>query len=190
MLSSLLVIVDLYSTNQRGRCMRRFGMFAMAIVLLAPMAALTAAPAGAAGGTTCKPPSGSLTFSPGVGTKLQAQTININLPIKGCVGGGVTGGQFKGTLKTAPTDLKLLSQQASNLKFAVTITWNTHATSTFTATSSTKIGKVITSKVTGKITKGLFVGLTFSSSQTVKYGFVGSVIKTIIITGTGSITIK
>jgi hypothetical protein len=128
--------------------------------------------------------------TPGVGTKLQVQTININLPIKGCVGGGVTGGQFKGTLKTAPTDLALLSKQASNLKFSVTITWNTKATSTFTATSSTKIGKVITSKVTGKITKGLFVGLTFSSSQTVKYGFVGGVIKTIFITGTGSITIK
>jgi hypothetical protein len=170
--------------------MKRFGMFTMAIALLVPMAALTAGPAGAAGGTTCKPPTGALTFSPGVGTTPKVQTININLPIKGCVGGGVTGGTFKGTLKTAPTDIALLSKQAADLKFAVTITWNTGKTSTFTATSSTKIGKTITSKVTGKITKGQFAGLTFSSAQTVKYGFVGGLIKTINITGTGSITIK
>ena len=171
--------------------MKKFGMFAMAIVLLVPMAALFAGPAGAAGGTTCKPPSGKLTFSPGVGSTLKAQTISINLPITGCVGGGVTGGTFKGTLKTAPTDLAMLAKQAANLKFTVTITWNTHKTSTFTATSSTKVGKVITSKVSGKITKGLFVGLTFSSSQTVTYGpIVGGVIKTLNIKGTGSITIR
>jgi hypothetical protein len=170
--------------------MRRIGILTMAIALLAPMAVLTAGPAGAAGGTTCKPPTGKLTFSPGVGTTLKAQTININLPIKGCVGGGVTGGTFKGTLKTAPTDLALLSKQAANLKFSVTITWNTRKTSTFTATSSTTVGKIITSKVTGKITKGLFAGLTFSSAQTVTYGFVGGIIKTINITGKGSITIK
>jgi len=171
--------------------MKRIGMFTMAIALLLPMAVLTAGQAGASGGTTCKPPSGTLTFSPGVGATLKAQTISINLPIKSCVGGGVTGGTFKGTLKTAPTDLAMLAKQAANLKFTVTITWNTKATSTFTATSSTTIGKVITSKVSGKITKGLFVGLTFSSSQTVTYGpIVGGVIKTLNIKGSGSITIK
>ncbi|MGO9872308.1 MAG: hypothetical protein ACLPVY_00795 [Acidimicrobiia bacterium] len=171
--------------------MKKFGMFTMAIALLLPMAALTAAPAGAAGGTTCKPPSGTLTFSPGVGATLKAQTININLPIKGCVGGGVTGGTFKGTLKTAPTDIAMLTKMAANLKFPSTITWNTKATSTFTATSDTKIGKIITSKVTAKISKGLFAGLTLSSAQTVKYGpIVGGIIKTLNITGTGSLTIK
>ena len=75
--------------------MKKFGMFAMAIALLLPMVALTAGPAGAAAGTTCKPPSGKLTFSPGVGATLKVQTISINLPITGCVGGGVTGGTFK-----------------------------------------------------------------------------------------------
>ena len=171
--------------------MKKIGMFAMTIALLLPMAALTAGPAGAAGGTTCKAPSGKLTFSPGVGSTLKAQTININLPITGCVGGGVKGGTFKGTLKTAPTDLAMLAKMASNLKFPTTIVWNTKATSSFTATSATKVGKVITSKVSGKITKGLFAGLTFSSSQTVKYGpIVGGVIKTLNITGSGSITIR
>jgi hypothetical protein len=171
--------------------MKRFGMFTMAIALLLPMVALTAGPAGAAGGTTCKPPSGKLTFSPGVGATPKVQTITINLPISGCVGGGVTGGTFKGTLKTAPTDLKLLSKQAASLKFPTTIVWNTKKTSTFTATSATKIGKVITSKVSGKISKGLFAGLTFSSSQTVTYGpIVGGVIKTLNIKGTGSVTIR
>ena len=78
--------------------MKKIGMLVTTVALLLPMVALTAAPAGAAGGTTCKPPSGKLTFSPGVGSTLKAQTISINLPVKGCVGGGVTGGTFKGTL--------------------------------------------------------------------------------------------
>jgi hypothetical protein len=171
--------------------MKKIGMLAMTVALLLPMVAFTAGPAGAAGGTTCKPPSGKLTFSPGVGSTLKAQTISINLPVTGCVGGGVKSGTFKGTLKTAPTDLAMLAKMASNLKFTSTITWNTKATSTFTATSATKVGKVITSKVTGKISKGLFLGLTFSSSQTVTYGpIVGGVIKTLNIKGTGSITIR
>ena len=55
--------------------MRKFGMFTMAIALLAPMAVLTAGPAGAAGGTTCKTLTGTATIKPGLGTTAKNQTI-------------------------------------------------------------------------------------------------------------------
>ena len=170
--------------------MRKVAGVVFAVAMLLPIG-LAASPAGAAGGTTCKPPSGKLTFSPGVGTTLKVQTIAINLPITGCSGGGVTGGTFKGTLKTNPVNLANLQKTASSLKLTTTITWNTKATSTFTASTVTKIGKTIVSTVSGKITKGLFVGLTFKSVQTVTFGpVVGGVIKTLNIKGSGPITIK
>ena len=171
--------------------MKPFVRLTVALAMLIPVGALSAGPAGAAGGTTCKSPSGTLTFSPGVSSVAKVQTININLPISGCVGGGVKSGVFKGSLKTAAVAIKDLGKLSTNLKLTSTITWNTKKTSTLTASSKTTTGKVITSTVTGKISKGLFVGLNFKDVQTVTFGpIINNTIKTLKITGKGSLTIK
>ena len=46
------------------------------------------------------------------------------------------------------------------MKLTATITWNNKTTSTLAATSTTKVAKTITSTVNGKITKGVFAGLS------------------------------
>jgi hypothetical protein len=165
----------------------------MAMALLIPIGIATAGPAAsAAGGTTCKPPSGSIKLSPGLTATPKVQTITINLPVTGCVGGGVTGGVFKGSLKTTAISIGTFAKGGPPLKLSAVITWNTKATSTLTATSTTKVAKVITSTVTGKISKGLFVGLTFKSAQTVSLGKpgAGGAITTLNIKGSGSVTIR
>ena len=164
----------------------------MALALMVPMAVATAGPAGAAGGTTCKPPSGKITLKPGLTAKLTVQTISINLPVAGCKGGGVTGGTFKGSLKTDPISIATFAKSTKPLKLTSNITWNTKKTSSFVATTSTKIGKTITSSIKGKVTKGLFLGLTVTSSQTVTLGKpgAGGAITNLTIKGTTPFVIK
>src|SRR4051794_30546993 len=125
--------------------MRRIYVFTMAFALLAPMAAVSAGPAGAAGGTTCAKPSGTITISPGLTTTPTAQTISVVLPVKACKGGGVTGGTSKGSLKTAKITLKTLASGAP-ITLNDTITWNNKKTTTFSAKATTTIssGGVIT----------------------------------------------
>ena len=171
--------------------MRKVAGVLFAATILLPVG-LMAAPAGAAGGTTCKPPSGSVKISPGLTSVKKVQSITINLPVSGCVGGGVKSGTFKGTIKTAAINTAGFAAPGPPLKFTATITWNTGKTSTLAATSSTKIAKAITSTVGGKITKGQFVGLNFKSVQTVTLGKPGpgGAITNINIKGTGSVTIR
>ena len=82
----------------------------------------------------------------------------------------MTGGTFKGSLKTTPISIATFAGASAPLKLNSVITWNTKATSTLVANSTTKIAKIITSTVKGKISKGVFVGLTFTSVQTVTLG--------------------
>ena len=172
--------------------MKNLARLTMAVALLVPVGIVAAGPASAAGGTTCKPPSGVVKLSPGLTAKLTVQTITINLPVAGCSGGGVTGGTFKGSLKTTPISIGTFAKSSAPLKLNSTITWNTKATSTLIATSTTKIGKTIVSTVKGKISKGLFIGLTFTSVQTVTLGKpgAGGAITTLNIKGSAPVTIK
>jgi hypothetical protein len=173
--------------------MKKLYVLGMAIALMAPMAVLATGPAGAAAaGTKCGKPSGSITLTPGLDSVKRVQTIKIALPVKGCVGGGVTGGSFSGSLKTTPINIAGFAASTKPLKLTAKITWNTKATSTFTATTTTKVkGKVITSSISGKISAGLFKGLSVSSAQTVKLGkLVGGKVKNLTITGTTPFTIK
>ena len=164
--------------------MKSFVRLTIALAMLVPLGALGAAPAGAAGGTNCKPPSGKITVTPGITKVKKVQTITINLPVAGCVGGGVKSGVFKGSLKTDPIDLAGFAKNTKPLKLTSTITWNTKKTSTFTATTTTKI-------VGGKITKGLFIGLSVTSAQTVTLGpLVGGAVKNLTIKGTTNFVIK
>jgi hypothetical protein len=138
----------------------------MAVALTASMAVM-AVPAGAATLLTCSPPSGSVSFSPGLTSKPAIQTTTFNLPIKGCKGTkGVTSGTSKGSSKGTKAQTCLTFAAAGNTSTTVTITWNNKKTSS--AKLATKIVKgapnVITATVSGKITKGLFVGKTLKTT--------------------------
>ena len=139
--------------------MKKIGVFTMAIALLAPMAVMSAGPAGAAGGTTCGKPSGTITITPGLTSKPTVQTINVVLPVKACKGGGVTSGTSKGSIKTTTISISTFAS-GKPVVLNDTITWNNKKTTTFTASAATKIASngVITSTITGTVTKGLFVG--------------------------------
>ena len=173
--------------------MKTFGRLTMALAMLIPVAAISAAPAGsaAAAGTSCKLPAGKITIAPGLTTVKKAQTITFNLPVTACVGGGVTAGTSKGSLKTEPTNIATFGV-GKPLKVTSTITWKPGGTSTFAATSTTAIkAGVITSKLTGKVTKGTFLGKTVSVTLTVKLGpLVGGAIKNLLVTGKTAFVIK
>jgi hypothetical protein len=172
--------------------MKSFVRLTIALAMLIPVGAISAGPAGAAGGTTCKGASGKITLKPGLTAVKTVQTITINLPITGCVGGGVKSALFKGSLKTEPISIGSIATSTKPLKLVSTITWNTKKTSNLTASSTTKIVKgVINSSVKGKISKGLFVGLTLTSAQTVTLGpTVGGKIVSLNIKSKGALTIK
>src|SRR5271154_2683067 len=73
--------------------MKKFWVFGMAVALMAPMAVLSAGPAGAAAaGTTCKTQKGLASIKPGITTKATNVTISVKETLSGCAGGGVTGG--------------------------------------------------------------------------------------------------
>jgi len=164
----------------------------MAIALLAPTALLTAGPAGAAGGTTCGKPSGTITITPGLTGTPTVQVISVVLPVKACKGGGVTGGTSKGSIKTAKISISTFASGAP-VTLNDTITWNNHKTTTFSAKATTKISSkgVITSTVKGKVTKGLFLGSSVSATVNVKLGpLVKNAIHSLTITGTTAFVIK
>jgi len=170
--------------------MRKAAGLLLAAAILLPVG-LVASPASAAAGTTCAPPSGKITVSPGIAATPKVQTITIKLPITGCKGGGVTGGIFTGSLKTTPISLGNFATTAATLKLASTIKWKPTGTSTLVATSVTTVGKSLVSTVTGKITKGTFANMTFKSVQTVTLGpLVGGAVKNLTIKGTTPITIS
>ena len=172
--------------------MKSLVRISMAMALLIPLGAIAASPSGAAAaGTTCKGASGKISLKPGLTTVKTVQTITINLPITGCTG-SVKTAVFKGSLKTDPISIATIASSTKPLKLTSTITWNTKATSSLVANSTTKIvGGVINSTVSGKISAGLFKGLTLTSAQTVKVGpTVGGKVVSLSITAKGALTIK
>jgi len=138
------------------RVMGIAGVFA----LMAPLGVVTAGPAAAAPIVTCAKPSGSVTFVPGLGTTKRIQTTKFSLPVKNCTGkGGVKSGSStgstKGTTKQNCATFATTGKTVTN----VTIKWNTKKTSTAKLTTAVKAqGTAIVATVSGKITKGLFVG--------------------------------
>jgi hypothetical protein len=173
---------------------RVFGV-GIAIALMTPIGVLAAQPAGAAPIVTCAKPSGKLPLSPPLdSTKKQIITIKINLPIKGCKGGGVTSGISTGQSKTSkPVNCAEFLSNPSNTSLTTTITWNTKKTSVYKATTTSKVvNGAIVATLTGKITKGIFLGKKVAT--TVKVTFDGNCspghpMKAIIITGQKPFTI-
>jgi len=180
--------------------MKKISGLVLAIALVASIGILSAAPGGSATpGTTCAAPSGKLSISPGLSTTPAIQTINISLPVTGCKGGGVTGGVSKGTTKgtTKQTCATYFSGAAkSGTKTVAIITWNTKATSTLTLLSKSVPGKsALTASLSGKVTNGLFLGKTVSTTVVVSFPTgLGckptAPVKVIAIKGTKPLVIK
>ncbi len=143
---------------------RVFGV-GLAIGLMAPIGAIAAPPAGAATIVTCGKPSGFVTFTPGLGTTKKIQTTSFNLPVKGCKGGGVTSGASKGSTKgTKAQNCTTFATDPSAATTTVTITWNTTKTSTAKlATKVSSSGGSLIATVSGKISKGQFLGKTIKT---------------------------
>ena len=134
----------------------------LAVALMAPVGVLTANPAGAAGGTSCKTQTGTATIKPGLGTTKKDQTITAVTNISGCVGGGVKSGKGTAIVKVKKGDCAGLAKTGQHMAINETIKWNTGKTSTVVGTSTTgpKVGQAT---ISAKVTKGLFVGKKLST---------------------------
>jgi len=131
--------------------------------MLIPIGAMVAVPAGAAG-AGCTKITGSASFSPALPvTKATVKpTITNSSVISGCTGGGVKSGTA--TLISKST----AALNCANIAAAIgksppsteTEVWNTKATSTVLVTLSAVKGSSSESKLTSKVTAGLFKGTT------------------------------
>src|SRR5690349_20350037 len=147
--------------------MKKLYAAAAAFALAASLGVVAAAPAGAAAVLTCAPPSGSVTFTPGLSSTPAIQTTTFNLPIKSCKGTkGITSGTSKGSSKGTKKQTCATFATAGGTTTSVTITWSNKQTSS--AKLATKIipgaKNTITASVSGKITKGQFVGKTLKTT--------------------------
>lgn len=175
--------------------LKKFAGLGLAIALMAPAGVLAAQPAGAAGGTSCKTQTGTATITPGLGTTKKAQTITASTSLSGCTGGGVTKGTGKATIKLAPSNCSGLATTGTKTKLTETITWSNKMTSTVAGNSTTgpKVGQ---DTITGKITKGLFVGksvstvVAFTPAQKAPYCTDASPLKKLTIKGVKPFVVK
>jgi hypothetical protein len=151
---------------------KTFGVLAAA-GLLVSAALVIGAPAGAAGGTSCKSGGGTATFTPPLPIVGNASKVKDVLKSSGTVGGcsgtvksgKITGVSPKGTTGSNCTTLATPTKTAT--KVTLTVTWNTKATSTIAAQLK-EIPKtaVTTQTVSGPVTKGLFKGSKLSGKFT------------------------
>jgi len=130
----------------------------LAVALMAPVGVLTANPAGAAGGTSCKTQTGTATITPGLSKVKKDQTIVAKTNISGCVGGGVTKGAGTATIKVKQGDCAGLTKTGTHMPINETIKWNTGKISKLVGQSTTgpKLGQAT---ISGKITSGPFLNL-------------------------------
>jgi enamine deaminase RidA (YjgF/YER057c/UK114 family) len=139
--------------------------------LLIPVAMLSAAPAGSAGATpVCKTIKGTLVYSPALPKLSTATKVNSTVvtagKIGGCTGGGVTSAITASKSKYLGNCTSLLGAKVgSKTSGTETIIWSNGKSST-AATTLTSLNAVSAKgahiKVSGKITKGQFPGLTFT----------------------------
>jgi hypothetical protein len=168
--------------------MRKFAWLFVAAGLAVPTGFIVTQSASAAGGTTCAKGAGKFTLSPAVKalqataaaeTGEVATTSKSTGTLSGCSGGGVTSAKsIAATLKIAdPTncnsqiDLKEPAAAPPTVG-PLKITWNTGKTTTVAAAKLTSSvpAKVGGLHIGGKITAGLFAGLTISGDLTFAAG--------------------
>jgi hypothetical protein len=157
------------------------------------------APAGAAGGTSCSVPGGSIKVTPGLTTTMTKNKITFTLPFTKCTGGGVTSGTAVGVIPPGKPGTCASLAAAGPMTINTTIKWNNKTTTTFSGKSNTTAkgaphGFVATSTVTGKVSKGAFLGKNVSVKVAVKLGpgtcSKASPIKTLTVKGLTPFVIK
>jgi hypothetical protein len=145
-----------------------FGLMC-AVALCLPVGVLSASSAGAANTVLpkCKSFTGTQTYAPGLppvssNAKVKPKTTT-NLVIKGCTGGGITGGTSKGSqVATTATNCKLLFANAGKPGKPTkgTIVWSNGQKSTtsnvltVTGTTATALKAKLVTKYTGGLGKG------------------------------------
>jgi hypothetical protein len=141
------------------------GIFFFVFVLLAPVGVLSAAPAGAASGTTCKSMGGSGMFSPtlprlGSSAKVKS-VLNATGSISGCTGSVSSGSVRFVSARSGAENCKTLGvPPTAPIKGTEVITWNSGATSTIAFKfADVAASPVTTQALTGTVTAGLFKGL-------------------------------
>jgi hypothetical protein len=147
--------------------MKSFIRITMAIAVLAPLAVMTAAPAGAAAVLTCTTQAGSATIKPGITPKATNVTISVSEKLSGCKGspGVTTGTETASFVNKAATCSGLAKKGTKTGPFTAKLTWSNKKTSTV---SLTTVSNVLTATATGKVTAGLFVGKKIAT--TITYG--------------------
>ena len=149
---------------------KALGLF-FATSLLVSVAAISAAPAGAANTTLpkCKSISGTSTYTPGLpptSSKATVKPVNkVTFSITGCTGGGITKGSSSGSLKsTTATNCSILFKDVGKPAKPTTgkITWSNGQTSTTSSvlTVTGVKGTALTAKLVSKYTAGLGKGHT------------------------------
>jgi hypothetical protein len=144
--------------------MRRFVGVLVAVGLLVSAAVIIGAPAGAAGGTSCKSGGGTATFTPALPiftskTKVKA-VLKSSGAVAGCSGtvksGKITGVSPKSTGSNCTT---LSTPTTTATKVTLTVKWNTGATSTIAAQLKQIPNVAVTTQtVSGPVKAGLFKG--------------------------------
>jgi hypothetical protein len=136
--------------------MKSFVRFTMAITLLAPIAVMTAAPAGAAAALTCTTQVGAATIKPGITVKPTNVTISVKETLSKCTGSGITSGtEVASILSKAATCSGLAKKGTKTGPFTGTITWSNKKTSSITLTT---VSNGLSAAATGTVKAGLFVG--------------------------------
>lgn len=148
--------------------MRKFlGVF-VAAGLLVSAAVIVGAPAGAAGGTSCKTGSGTATFTPALPDLTSKAKVKDVLKSSGVVGGcsgTVKSGKLSGVSpkSTGSNCLTTATYTATGTKITLTVKWNTGASSTVAAQLHQTKGVAATHQsVAGTVTAGLFKGSKLS----------------------------
>jgi len=141
--------------------MRKVAGVLVVAAMLLPLG-LTAAPAGAASGTSCAVQTGTASIKPGITPKATNVTITVKETLSKCVGGGVTGGtETASILSKAATCAGLGKNGTKTGPIVGTITWNTKKTS---AVSINTVSDGLKATATGTVKSGLFAGQKISTT--------------------------
>ena len=134
----------------------------MAIAVLAPLAVMTAAPAGAANSVSCTASAGTATIKPGITPTATNVTITVKETLTKCSGGGITSGSETASILSKGANCAGLAKKGTKTgPIKGTITWSNKKTS---SVSLTTVSNGLAATATGSVTAGLFAGKKISTA--------------------------
>jgi len=146
---------------------RRLASVTLGIALALGMVGIAAAPAGAAAVQSCKTVKGTITLSPGLSsTSTGNQKVTIKGTETGCAPSAKTGGSGKylSVLVLKNANCATLAKGGITFTGTGTTTWKNGKTTTYSVTYKDGTGNnIAVVNMTGKATKGLFVGKKFAA---------------------------